>query len=107
MPKVDATSPADEAPAKTVQVLLPLPVPSPYDYAVPQENDVEVGSIVRVPLGARLVTGVVWGEGSGEVASERLRAIAEIKDVPPLKESLRAFIGWVARYTVSHESLVL
>ena len=67
MPDSDTTSPGLFAPPRTVQVLLPLPVPGPYDYAVPEDLEVPLGAIVRVPLGVREVTGVVWGEGSGDV----------------------------------------
>jgi primosomal protein N' (replication factor Y) len=107
MPPSDATTPAASVPPRTVQVLLPLPVPGPYDYAVPEELDAPLGAIVRVPLGARVVTGVVWAPGSGEVDPEKLRPISEVKPVPPLSETMRAFVSWVARYTVNPESAVL
>ena len=49
MPDSDTTSPGLFAPPRTVQVLLPLPVPGPYDYAVPEDLEVPLGAIVRVP----------------------------------------------------------
>ncbi|MBC6439047.1 MAG: primosomal protein N' [Rhodospirillales bacterium] len=107
MPQDNATEPAHDEGLKTVKVLLPLPVPGPYDYAVPHDLDATEGAIVRVPLGMREVTGVVWGEGDGEVAIEKLRAIVAVKDVPPLSDAMRAFISWVARYTMSSEANVL
>ena len=91
----------------TVQVLLPLPVPGPYDYHVPDGVAVPVGAIVRVPLGSRIVTGVVWGHECPGVERIRLRPIAGVWDVPPLKPSLLAFVTWVARYTVNAEGAVL
>jgi primosomal protein N' (replication factor Y) len=107
MPDSDTTSPGLFAPPRTVQVLLPLLVPGPYDYAVPEDLEVPLGAIVRVPLGVREVTGVVWAPGSGEVDVAKLRPISEIKNVPPLTQAMRTFISWVARYTVSPESSVL
>ncbi len=107
MPDSDATTPTASVLPRTVQVLLPLPVPGPYDYAVPDGLDVPMGAIMRVPLGAREVTGVVWAEGSGDIDPAKLRPISEVKNVPPLTETMRAFVTWVARYTVSPESAVL
>ena len=45
------TANGDLFPAKTVPVLVPLPVDRPYSYAVPEGMVVEPGSIVQVPLG--------------------------------------------------------
>ena len=107
MPQNDATTPGRYLAADTVSVLLPLPVPGPYDYRVPSGMDVEAGAIVRVPLGSREITGVVWGEPTGEVGHNRLKEILEVRDAPPLAEALRAFVSWVARYTVNPEGAVL
>ena len=37
---------------RVVPVLVPMPAPKPYSYAVPEGMAVEPGSIVQVPLGA-------------------------------------------------------
>ena len=97
----EATSPT------TVQVLVPVPVPGPYDYSVPDGMLVPPGAIVRVPLGTREITGVVWGERRPQVDRNRLRPIAGVWCVPPLQPAMRKFISWVARYTVNSESAVL
>ena len=47
-----------------VPILLPLPFPGPFDYAVPEGTFVEPGSVVRVPLGPRTALGVVWDEAN-------------------------------------------
>ena len=107
MPKNDATTPGRDLLAETVSVLLPLPVPGPYDYRVPAGMAAGPGAIVRVPLGSREVTGVVWGAATGEVGHNRLKEILEVRDVPPLGEALRSFVSWVARYTVNPEGAVL
>ncbi|HEY5288673.1 MAG TPA: hypothetical protein VIJ59_01440, partial [Caulobacteraceae bacterium] len=50
----------EEAP-KIAQVLLPLPLSVAFDYAAPAEMALAVGDHVLVPLGPRLVRGVVTG----------------------------------------------
>ena len=52
---------------RAVPVLVPMPAEGPYTYAVPEGATVEPGSIVRVPLGPRLVAGVVWDGEAGTV----------------------------------------
>jgi len=90
-----------------VAVLLPLPIAGPYDYRVPRELSVLDGSIVRVPLGARETTGVVWGPATGEVEDAKLRDIAGVHDIPPMTEAMRRFVDWVARYTLYRPGAVL
>ena len=48
---------------QSVSVLIPLALPGPYDYAVPEGLGLVRGDFVRVPLGPRQVNGVVWGPG--------------------------------------------
>ncbi|WP_337269346.1 primosomal protein N' [Oryzifoliimicrobium ureilyticus] len=97
-----------KAPAlsRTVPVMVPLPAPSAYSYAVPEGMAVEAGSLVQVPLGPRQVIGVVWdGEGDG-VDPKKLRPISHVFDCPPLTKEMRSFIEWVASYTLSPPGLV-
>jgi len=48
-------------PGQKVRVMLPLPLPEPLDYRVPEGAAVpEPGSFVRVTLGTRRAIGVVW-----------------------------------------------
>ena len=54
-------------------VLLPLPLPAPYDYALPAGIVPKRGMLVRAPLGTRELVGVVWGKPQGGVAQEKLR----------------------------------
>jgi len=63
------------------------------------------GTLVRVPLGSRLVIGAVWDDAPDEKI--RLRPIAEILQFPPLPPELRQFIDWVANYTISKRGDVL
>ena len=91
----------------TMSVLLPLPLLSSYDYWVPFDMAVETGSYVEVPLGARAVTGVVWGMPTGDVGPEKLREISSVIDLPPMPEDLMRFVDWVAKYTLARRGSVL
>ena len=59
----DDKTPGDDAPR--IAVLLPLGLDTAYDYLVPEGEVLVEGTFVRVPLGNREVTGVVWGPGLG------------------------------------------
>ena len=92
-----------------LRVLLPLPLAGAYDYRVPEGMPVPpVGSFVAVPLGNRDSIGVVWdGEADPDLPARRLRDIEGAVDVPPMTESLRRFVEWVAAYTLSPPGAVL
>ncbi|OLP59528.1 primosomal protein N' [Xaviernesmea oryzae] len=93
--------------ARTVPVLVPMPAPKPYSYLVPEHMHVEPGSIVQVPLGPRQVMGLVWdGEDKPDVDPKKLKSITHVFDCPPLKRDMRAFLDWVAAYTLSPPGLV-
>lgn len=91
----------------TVRVLLPLPLGDAYDYRVPEGIFVAPGQFVVVPLGKRVLAGVVWGEGTGEVAPEKLRDIAEVLPALPMSDRLRRFVDWVSAYTLMPPGAVL
>ena len=100
------------APGARVGVLLPLPLVGVYDYLVPAglalaRGALAPGDFVRVPLGSRRVVGVVWGAGGGDVAPEKLRAVAERLAVMPLPAASRALVDWVANYTLAPPGAVL
>ncbi|MFT9398677.1 primosomal protein N' [Acetobacter sp.] len=103
---------------RRVAVLLPMPFPGPFDYAVPPDMPLQPGDIVVVPLGRRQETGVVWESNPSlpadfapppqrTVDAARLRPVAELLDLPPLSAELRHFIDWVAAYTLSPPGMVL
>ena len=92
---------------RTVRVLLPLPLADAYDYSVPEGLDVAAGQFVIVPLGKRETLGVVWGEGTGEVAAAKLRDVIDVLPALPMADALRRFVDWVAAYTLSPPGAVL
>ncbi|MEO1188952.1 MAG: primosomal protein N', partial [Pseudomonadota bacterium] len=90
----------------TARILFPLPLPEPFDYAVPKGTQVEPGSYVRAPLGKFARTGVVWDV----VETDPERALKEIETVfptPPMSASMRQFVTFCARYNVAGPGQVL
>jgi primosomal protein N' (replication factor Y) len=85
---------------RIAQLLLPLPLPEPFDYAVPEAMDVAVGDLVAAPLGPRTVVGVVVAIRDGLGGNRPLRAILERLDEPPLPARTLEFVQWAARYAV-------
>ena len=65
------------------------------------------GSIVAVPLAARLTLGVVWGAARDMIAHNRLKDIERVFDTPPFSDELLKLVDWVARYTLAPPGLVL
>jgi primosomal protein N' (replication factor Y) len=92
---------------RAVPVMVPLPSDRPYSYLVPDGMTVEPGTIVRVPLGPREVAGIVWdGEGDDGVDPGKLRPILHVFRCPPIPESMRRFVDWIAAYTLSSPGMV-
>ncbi len=95
---------------RTVSVLLPIPADRPYSYAVPDGMDLAPGDFVQVPLGPRKVAAVIWDEPDDPgkpVDPKKLRTVEQKFDCPPLSDDFRAFVDWVADYTVSPPGMVL
>ena len=91
---------------RTVDVLVPVAVDSPYTYRVPEALVLAPGDIVAVPLGTRRVLGCVW---SLEVADggKKLKAVTGKLDLPPLTSEFMRFIEWLADYTLAPRGMVL
>src|SRR5438128_2225653 len=78
--------------ARRLRVMLPLPLPEPLDYLMPDGASLpEHGSFVRVELGPRRLVGVVWDGNSGKVPVERLKPVLEVLPTAPLRPELRRF----------------
>ena len=91
---------------RTVDVLVPVAVDSPYTYRVPEALVLAPGDIVAVPLGTRRVFGCVWSlEGAGE--GKKLKAVAGKLDLPPLTPEFMRFIDWLADYTLAPRGMAL
>jgi len=102
-PPADA---ADATPESVVaDVLVPVAVDTAYSYRAPSGLKLEPGACVSVPLGTRHATGVVWAVHPG--GGDNLKTVAGLRDWPPLRQPLRDFIDWVARWTLSPRGMVL
>ncbi|MBR46556.1 MAG: primosomal protein N' [Rhodospirillaceae bacterium] len=109
----DATSTPPESAdgAARIAVLLPLGIDTVYDYLAADPASVPEGAFVRAPLGHREVVGVVWrhvGEDEEiDLARDKLKHIGAVLPVPPMPESLRKLVDWVAEYTLAKRGAVL
>jgi primosomal protein N' (replication factor Y) len=93
---------------RTIDVLVPVAVDSPYTYKIPGDLTLAPGDIVAVPLGARRVVGCVWPGGRSKVpAGAKLKAVSAPLDTPPFSAELVKFIDWVADYTLAPRGMVL
>jgi len=80
-------------------------VAASYTYAA--DRPLPPGTIVTVPLGPRLVIGAVWPDPPDSVPPDKVRAVEQVFDTPPLPEPLIRFVDWVAGYTLSPRGMVL
>ena len=81
-------SPKDAtARSAVVDVLAPVAVDTAYSYRAPSGLKLEPGVFVRMPLGTRVATGVVWGTRAA--GGDNLKSIAAVLDWPPLRPALR------------------
>jgi primosomal protein N' (replication factor Y) len=82
----------------------------PLDYRVPEDMQVEPGTLVVAPLGPRQLLGVAWEADrlpTNEVPDERLRPLADVLDVPPIAAALRRLCEWTADYYLAPLASVL
>lgn len=92
--------------ALIADVVVPVAVDTAYSYRVPDGLALALGDIVTVPLGTRETTGVVF-ELREAPAGSNLRPIAGRRDLAALTPQMRAFVEWVARWTLTPRGMVL
>ena len=83
---------------KVASVLLPLPLPEAFDYAVPEGWTVEPGDQVVVPLGPRTLRGVVTAIREVPGLNRPLKPISARLEDAALPPGTLAFVEWAARY---------
>ncbi|WP_417232520.1 primosomal protein N' [Brevundimonas sp.] len=86
---------------KVASVLIPLPVAEAFDYEVPETLVLARGDQVTVPLGPRLIRGVVAEVRETTGSNRRLKAVAGLVDDPRLPPRTVDFVEWAARWTLS------
>ena len=94
-----------QASSQVIDVLAPVAVDTAYSYRAPAHLKLEPGAFVRMPLGARMATGVIWGARAG--GGDNLKPVAEVLDRQPLQAELRDFIDWTARWTLAPRGMLL
>ena len=88
-------------------VLLPLAIPAPYSYRVPEGMTLQPGDYVHVPVGPRSYIGVVWERRDTFGTNLKLRDVAEKFDMPPMGDTHRKFIEWLSAYYLEPMGAVL
>jgi len=86
---------------KVASVLIPLPVPEAFDYAVPEALTLARGDQVAVPLGPRLMRGVVSEVFETTGSNRRLKSVEALLDDPALPPRVVDFVEWAGRWTLS------
>ena len=95
-----AYAPMGPVMTRIASVLLPMPLPEAFDYDEPDGMGLEVGDQVSVPLGPRLVRGVVTALRDGTGGTRPLKAVeARLEDIG-LPANTLEFVQWAARYGV-------
>jgi primosomal protein N' (replication factor Y) len=94
---------------RILDVLVPVALDHAYSYRAPDNLELAPGDVVRVPLGAREYTGVVWQDNTAPHPrlDNRLKDVAAKLDIPPLRPELRKFVDWVSAYTLAPRGMVL
>jgi len=86
---------------KVASVLIPLPVQEAFDYEVADDMHLERGDQVAVPLGPRLMRGIVSEVRETTGSNRRLKAVESLLDDPRLPRGTVDFVEWAARWTLS------
>lgn len=89
-----------------MSVLTDQPLDRFLDYKAPV-GGVFAGAFVEVPLGPRKVIGVIWGQGQGDYDLAKIRAVARVLDLPPMRAEMRQFLTRVAEYTLTPMNAML
>ncbi|HEY5579054.1 MAG TPA: hypothetical protein VIL12_05135 [Acidimicrobiia bacterium] len=94
---------SDEQPARVVPAVPSFAVDRGFSYLAPA--DVPLGTIVRVPLGGRVVRGFVVGPGVGDPKLKRIRSISGHR--PVFDSRLLEVLRWAASHYVAPLAAVL
>src|SRR3954464_10091888 len=86
--------------SRIASVLIPMPLPEAFDYAEPEGMGLEPGDQVAVPLGPRLIRGVVTELREALGGNRPLKPVAERLEDPRLPPGTVEFVQWAARYSV-------
>ncbi len=83
-----------------VKIVVPRPFEAAFDYACEQAPP--LGSVVRVPFGRETIAGVVWAYAEKpDIAAEKVKQIVSVSTQPAFSQGFRAYLEWVAEYTLT------
>lgn len=84
--------------ARTVDVLLPLPIDQLFSYAIEENTEILLGDYVVVPFGKKRLIGIVWKYS--DKSNRELKFIEQKIDLPNIRPKLIVFAEWVAQYNL-------
>lgn len=89
-----------------IGVLLPLPFNEPFDYQ--SQEEIALGSMVRVPWGKEELVGVVWKHGrSSDLPEGRIKHILEKINLQPISNELIKLVKFTSEYNCAPLGMVL
>lgn len=91
---------------QNAQILFPVNVPGPFDYAIPHGMKISAGDFVFAPIGKQMKLGVAFGVSENDRTRD-LKEVAQLKATKPLSLEMLKFIEWTARYNCVSPGLVL
>ena len=94
-------------PLRVAEVLLPLALGQAYTYVIPEGMVLAAGDFVEVPLGTRNYYACVWDVGQSFGTNMKLKPVGRKLDAPPLSETHRKFVDWLAAYYLEPKGNVL
>ncbi len=97
---------AREAGSLVADVLVPVAVDQCYSYLVAGSGDLAEGDFVEVSLGPRTTPGIVW-ELRPATGGGNLKRVGARLELPPIGAATRAFIDFVAHWTLAPRGMVL
>ena len=87
-------------------VLLPLPFNEPFDYS--SNEDLPIGTIVRVPWGKKEVVGVVWCKKQvSDCQPDKIKPILKKYNFRPLNNEIIKLVNFVSQYNLAPLGMVL
>lgn len=92
---------------KIASVILPMPLPEAFDYAVAEGDVFARGDHVVVPLGPRRLPGMVVGVREQAGSNRALKTIISRLDLTPLPAGTLAFVEWAAKWALAPPGDVL
>lgn len=99
--------------AAEVSVLVPLPQTEAYTYAVADTLPLPApagslrGHFVRVPVGGRMLAGIITSDAPQNIPVKKLRFVEKFFDCPPLSSDFLDFIHFMAEWTMTPTGMII